>query len=50
MPLKAMKEGIIFIWVEKDYLSEVLQFFEDQDIKYVENLVWAKLTNQKNST
>ena len=49
LPLKAVKEGIIFIWVEKEYISDVLQFFEDQNIKYVENLVWARLTNLKNS-
>jgi hypothetical protein len=35
--------------VEKEYISDVLQFFEDQNIKYVENLVWARLTNLKNS-
>jgi hypothetical protein len=49
LPLNAMKEGIIFIWVEKEFLSDILQFFEDQNIKYVENMVWAKLTNIKNS-
>lgn len=42
-----MNEGLIFIWVERDLLSEVIEFFENKGIKYVENLIWIKL-NPKN--
>ena len=44
-----MKEGLVFIWVERDFMSEVIDFFEDKGIKYVENLIWIKL-NPKNQT
>lgn len=44
-----MKEGLIFIWVERDLMSEVIEYFEDKGIKYVENMIWVKL-NPKNKT
>jgi hypothetical protein len=47
LPLEKMKEGLIFVWTEKEYISDVVYFFENQDIKYVENLVWIVLDPNK---
>ena len=41
-----MKEGLIFVWVERDLMADVIDYFEDKDIKYVENLIWVKLDPQ----
>jgi DNA modification methylase len=38
-----MNEGLIFIWVERDLLSDVINYFENIGIKYVENIIWIKL-------
>jgi hypothetical protein len=43
LPLNKMKEGLIFIWTEKEFISDIIDHFESKDIKYVENLVWVKL-------
>jgi hypothetical protein len=37
------------VWCEKENIADVIYFFEDQQIKYVENLVWVKLDNSENS-
>lgn len=47
LPLEKMKEGLIFAWTEKEYISDVIYYFENQDIKYVENLVWIVLDPSK---
>ena len=41
-----MKEGLIFIWVEREILSDVIVYFEEKGIKYVENLIWIKLNSK----
>jgi hypothetical protein len=44
-----MKEGLIFIWTEKEHISDVVDHFEGiKNIKYVENLVWCKLDAKSN--
>jgi hypothetical protein len=47
LPLNKMKEGLIFVWTEKEYISDVIEHFEKMDIKYVENLVWIMLDSNK---
>ena len=47
LPLDKMKEGLIFVWTEKEFISDVIYFFENQNIKYVENLVWIVLDSNK---
>ncbi len=47
LPLNKMKEGLIFVWTEKEYIADLVYFFENKDIKYVENLVWVKLDPNK---
>jgi hypothetical protein len=44
-----MKEGLIFVWTEKEHISDVIDYFENMNIKYVENLVWVKLDPKSNS-
>lgn len=50
LPFKCMKEGLIFIWVERDLMADVIGFFEDKGIRYVENLIWIKLNPKAQSS
>lgn len=43
---KLMSDGILFVWVEKEYISEVFKFLEDQKFYYVENMVWVMLNKE----
>ena len=38
-----MKDGILFIWVEKELIFEVIVFFETQGYAYIENLCYVML-------
>mmetsp|Transcript_27465 Transcript_27465/g.36738 ORF Transcript_27465/g.36738 Transcript_27465/m.36738 type:complete len:83 (+) Transcript_27465:1029-1277(+) len=38
-----MKEGMLFIWVEKELIGEILRHFEAQGFDYVENMVYVML-------
>jgi len=40
-----MKDGLIFIWVEKEFLVEIIKMFEKMGYFYVENLVWVKMND-----
>lgn len=41
-----MKDGIIFIWVEKEYISPVIKHLETQDFSYVENVCYVMLNKE----
>ena len=43
IPKSAMSDGILFIWVEKEYIMDVCKFLEEQDFFYVENMCWIML-------
>lgn len=43
IPKSVMQDGILFIWVEKEYIMEVANFLEEQDFYYVENMCWVML-------
>lgn len=46
-----MRDGILFIWVEKELIYEIIKFFEEQKFDYIENLCHAILDPaQYNST
>lgn len=32
-----MKNGIVFIWAEKQYLSEIIDIMESKKLTYIEN-------------
>ena len=38
-----MSDGMLFVWVEKEYLSAIMKHFEAQDFEYVENLCYVML-------
>ncbi len=40
---RLMQDGMLFVWVEKEYIRDVCVFFEDQGFYYVENMVWVML-------
>lgn len=44
--MKLMKDGMLFVWVEKEFIRDVVVFFEDQGFYYVENMVWVMLNEQ----
>ena len=37
-----MKRGYIFIWIEKENISEIMMYFEKLNFVYVENMCWIK--------
>lgn len=43
IPPEVMKEGMLFIWAEKELISEILDHFETQGFEYVENMVYVML-------
>lgn len=43
IPDFVMRDGILFIWVEKELIFEVIVFFETQGFAYVENLCYVML-------
>ena len=43
IPKSVMSDGILFIWVEKEYIMEVVTFLEAQEFYYVENMCWVML-------
>ena len=43
IPPSVMKEGILFIWAEKELISEIIWHFEAQGFTYVENMVYVMI-------
>ena len=43
IPPEVMKEGMLFIWAEKELIGEILDHFEQQGFEYVENMVYVML-------
>jgi len=43
IPDKVMKDGILFVWAEKELISEIVLHFEEQGFQYVENMVYVML-------
>lgn len=41
-----MEDGMLFVWIEKEYIMDVVLFFESQEFYYVENMCWVML-NEK---
>lgn len=42
-----MIDGLVFIWVEKEIISDIIKIFEKQDMIYVENVCWVMLDETK---
>ena len=43
IPKQLMQDGILFIWLEKEYIMEVAKVLEGQEFYYVENMCWVML-------
>lgn len=43
IPTSVMKDGLVFIWVEKEIISDLIKCFEAQDFFYVENVCYVML-------
>lgn len=41
-----MKDGMIFIWVEKEFISAIIKHLESQGFNYVENVCYVMLNRQ----
>ena len=49
IPPEVMKEGMLFIWAEKELIFDVIRHFEAQGFDYVENMTYIMLNPaQKN--
>lgn len=42
-----MKDGILFVWVEKELIYEVILFFEKQGFAYIENMCYVMLDHKE---
>ena len=47
VPVEVMKEGMLFIWTEKELIHEVIKHFESQGFTYVENMVYVMIDETK---
>lgn len=43
IPTSVMKDGLVFIWVEKEFIFDLIKCFEKQDFFYVENVCYVML-------
>jgi hypothetical protein len=46
-PLKALNVGLIFIWVPKELISDLILYYEDHGFKYVDNIVKVEFDPKK---
>jgi len=44
---KLMVDGLVFVWVEKEIISQMIRLMEKQDLTYVENVCWVMLDETK---
>lgn len=43
IPKEVMKDGLVFIWVEKEIIHDLIKVFEKEDFFYVENVCYVML-------
>jgi hypothetical protein len=43
IPDKVMKDGMLFIWVEKEYIMQIVRHLESMNFWYVENVCYVML-------
>jgi hypothetical protein len=44
---KLIVDGLVFVWVEKEIISQMIRIMEKQDLTYVENVCWVMLDETK---
>ncbi len=42
-----MIDGLVFIWVEKEIILDIIKIMEKQELNYVENVCWVMLDETK---
>jgi hypothetical protein len=47
LPRDLMVDGLVFIWIEKELIFELIKFFETQNLNYVENVCYVMLDQTK---
>lgn len=47
IPKSVMQDGMLFVWVEKERINDVVLHFETQGFAYVENMCWVMLDESK---
>jgi len=47
IPRSVMQDGMLFVWVEKERINDVVLHFESQKFAYVENMCWVMLDESK---
>lgn len=50
IPASVMKDGLLFIWVEKEIISDVIKSLEAQEFFYVENVCFVMLDQAAKSS
>lgn len=43
IPESVMKDGMLFIWVEKEYISAIISHLEEMNFFYVENVCYVMI-------
>ena len=41
-----MKDGMLFIWVEKEYISAIIKHLETMNLFYVENVCYVMIDRE----
>ena len=47
VPKEVMKDGLVFIWVEKEIIHDIILCLEKEDFFYVENVCYVMLDQRK---
>ena len=46
IPHEVLRDGMVFIWVEKEFISDIIEFFEELKLIYVENVCYIMIDKQ----
>lgn len=50
LPTEVMRDGLVFIWVEKEVIFDLIEFFSEHwNLSYVENVCYVMLDQTKKS-
>lgn len=46
IPEQVMKDGMLFIWVEKEFISQIIKHLENMNFFYVENVCYVMINRE----
>lgn len=46
IPDEVLKDGMVFIWVEKEFINEIIEYFDELKLIYVENVCYIMIDKQ----